>query len=600
MKTRAEWFYQAQWGLFMHFLAIPAGCSDGHTVTIESWNRQVDAFDVETLAAQLHQLKAGYLFLTLGQNSGYFCSPNAAYDRLTGRSPEQSKCSRRDLVADLHAALARYNIPLLVYLPTHAPMGDEEAIKALECIPPWDFRGWSPMNPDRLKSAASADSRIKTFQRNWEAIIREWSLRWGDKIKGWWFDGCYYADRLYDFPDEPNFSSFAAAIRAGNPDSLTAWNPGVKLQPVTISAEEDYTSGEVNEPEQVQCFGRWTDQAQFHILSYLGRTWGVGPLRFNAEDIAAHTRNVTDNGGVFTWDLPFDLSNGTLTPDVMTILKDFSARMAAPRRPRHENVPSIQLRETQDTPDAAEKTVELQLANPCGKNISGQIEFRIDPRDDFASLPGMTFSLTAGEKSSYRLNLRKLHPERPVTNVMLLAVCNGTTQRIAIPWPEEIVRPQLSSRYALYDRERNACGEVGFCITPDHKLQLAGTIYDTMICPQPRPWEGSCLEVFMLPADQRGQRTQLFLIPASEKNGAQVLRMEERDFPAVPDAAIATCQGKHGYDLSAELPLPEGMTENGIKLEMQLTVNTPHGIRRGHLFGLGLLSETGNFSVIRP
>eukprot|EP01046_Picozoa_sp_COSAG06_P043602 COSAG06_NODE_5739_length_3299_cov_19.417813_1_plen_24_part_10 len=24
------------------------------------------------------------------------------------------------------------------------------------------------------------------MQRNWEAIIREWSLRWGDLVDGWW------------------------------------------------------------------------------------------------------------------------------------------------------------------------------------------------------------------------------------------------------------------------------------------------------------------------------------------------------------------------------------------------------------------------------
>ena len=43
--------------------------------------------------------------------------------------------------------------------------------------------------------------------------------RWGQKVWGWWFDGCYFADAMYRHPDAPNFASFAAAAKAGNPDA---------------------------------------------------------------------------------------------------------------------------------------------------------------------------------------------------------------------------------------------------------------------------------------------------------------------------------------------------------------------------------------------
>ncbi len=36
---------------------------------------------------------AKYLLFTIGQNSGHYCTPNAAYDRIAGITP--SKCSRR-------------------------------------------------------------------------------------------------------------------------------------------------------------------------------------------------------------------------------------------------------------------------------------------------------------------------------------------------------------------------------------------------------------------------------------------------------------------------------------------------------------------------
>ena len=88
----------------------------------EEWNRLIDGFDVEKLADQLTKVKAHYLFITLGQNSGHYLSPNATYDRLVGIRP--SKCSRRDLVADLYKALEPKGIKLLVYLPAGAPSKD--------------------------------------------------------------------------------------------------------------------------------------------------------------------------------------------------------------------------------------------------------------------------------------------------------------------------------------------------------------------------------------------------------------------------------------------------------------------------------------------
>ncbi|MGC8639963.1 MAG: hypothetical protein ACP5XB_08825, partial [Isosphaeraceae bacterium] len=72
-KHKTDWFRAAKYGVFMHFLP-------GNPGQLE----QVKAFDVEALAAQLQALGARYFFITLGQNSGFFNAPNAAYDRITG------------------------------------------------------------------------------------------------------------------------------------------------------------------------------------------------------------------------------------------------------------------------------------------------------------------------------------------------------------------------------------------------------------------------------------------------------------------------------------------------------------------------------------
>ena len=140
-RTNTDWFHNAGWGIFTHYLSELPSID---TKTPDDWNRLIDAFDVDGLARQLADIHAGYYFITIGQNSGFYLSPNATYDRITGITP--SKLSRRDLVADLAAALAKRNIPLLVYFTTGAPSRASEAIVRLLCPPPWESKniGISP------------------------------------------------------------------------------------------------------------------------------------------------------------------------------------------------------------------------------------------------------------------------------------------------------------------------------------------------------------------------------------------------------------------------------------------------------------------------
>src|SRR6266576_3004073 len=60
------------------------------------------------------------------------------------------------------------------------------------------------------------------------------------------FVGRQSADRyaMYRSERPPNFTSFAAAARAGNPNSALAFNPGVVDRLLLVSPHEDYTAGE--------------------------------------------------------------------------------------------------------------------------------------------------------------------------------------------------------------------------------------------------------------------------------------------------------------------------------------------------------------------
>ncbi len=299
--SRAAWMREARWGVMSHFLADWRERADGETRSVAHWNDLIDHFDVDALAGQLQSVGAGWYLISIGQNSGYYLSPNTTYDKITGLTP--SKLSHRDLVADLAVALGKRGIKLMVYLPSGAPAGDRAAREALQ---------WEP-----------GPHRNAEFQRNWEAIIREWSRRWGDKVAGWWFDGCYWPNAMYRTVDTPNFTSFAAAVRAGNPKAIVAFNPGVVYRTISITPDEDYIAGEIDRPDL------WTpkrnvdgliDGAQVHVLTFLGEHWGMGKPRFTSDQAIDFSQKVAAAGGVITWDTPIQ-KGGTFAPEFLDQLK---------------------------------------------------------------------------------------------------------------------------------------------------------------------------------------------------------------------------------------------------------------------------------------
>ena len=90
-QDRAAWMKEARWGVMTHYLAdwiarADAPDSDPRLVarrsrsgfTVDQWNALVNNFDVETLARQLQSVGAGYYQISLGQNSGFYLSPNAS------------------------------------------------------------------------------------------------------------------------------------------------------------------------------------------------------------------------------------------------------------------------------------------------------------------------------------------------------------------------------------------------------------------------------------------------------------------------------------------------------------------------------------------
>ena len=267
-NPNTDWFTEAKYGVFMHFLP-------GNAAQLA----QVKTFDVEALAGQLEAMGAKYFVITLGQNSGYFNSPNAAYDRFTGFAPGE-KCSSRDLPLDLYRTLQPKGIRLMLYLPCQVPNGDARAQQAFG-LP--QGRKDQPINLE--------------FAGKWSAVIQDWADRYGDKVAGWWFDGGYAHIQF----NEAIAARYAAAVKHGNPKAIVTFNPGVQV--IRHTQAEDYTAGELNEPLNAIPTSRWVNGSQWHALTFVGSTWGRRDTRHSNEQWANWLRLVTAKEGVVTLDM---------------------------------------------------------------------------------------------------------------------------------------------------------------------------------------------------------------------------------------------------------------------------------------------------------
>ena len=266
--SNTDWFKTARYGVFMHFLP---GDAQGLA--------RVNEFDVNALAQQLESLGAKYFTLTLGQNSGYFNSPNAVYDRFTGYAPGE-RCSTRDLPMDLARVLRPKGIRLMLYLPCQTPNNDARAQKAFG-LP--EGKQDQPINLE--------------FAKKWAQVIQEWSDRYGDQVAGWWFDGGYEHIHF----NEAIAQTYAAAVKHGNPKAIVTFNPGVRL--IRYTEAEDYTAGELNEPFTELPSSRWVNGSQWHALTYVGSSWGRRDTRFPPEPWAQWVGGVAAKQGVVSLDM---------------------------------------------------------------------------------------------------------------------------------------------------------------------------------------------------------------------------------------------------------------------------------------------------------
>lgn len=287
-----------KWGVFNHYLPWP-GQEVPRTQAAEAWNRAVDSFDTDRLAKTLHELGAGYYFLTVMHGAEYMPVPCRSYEQLV-KQPEGTVCARRDLVLDLYESLRRYDIDLCLYYNGLSPFNFSYRADCREAI----FGG--PVEVTQENTFRKVDPM--TFVPRWAEPMRELSERYGDKIKMWWLDSCYsrsgYTEALLKY--------YHDALKAGNPNVLIAYNDGELYDNragglVKHCSFEDYTCGECPDflytPDRADYDGAMT-----HMLIPVGKEqngnrWGMPGTDYTPDFVQSYVRRVNAVGGIVTLDL---------------------------------------------------------------------------------------------------------------------------------------------------------------------------------------------------------------------------------------------------------------------------------------------------------
>jgi alpha-L-fucosidase len=212
---RADWMAQGSYGVMVHYLITPRGQDAAGKAA--DFNRTIDGFDLDHFTEQFQQSGADWLIFTIGQNTGYYNSPNPVLERLL---PQRTP--RRDLIAEIARRVKAMGKRFIVYLPVELAGQSAEVQQAF---------AWDPQDQTE-------------FLRRYLEFVRAYSVKLGKLHDGWWFDGCY--DNIHQ--GKWNWQDWLDAARAGNPDATVAFNDGAfcvgRVKPLTPL--QDYHAGEVH------------------------------------------------------------------------------------------------------------------------------------------------------------------------------------------------------------------------------------------------------------------------------------------------------------------------------------------------------------------
>lgn len=305
--------HNKKWGVFHHYLYNIQNnplFTNNQNAGETDWNTCTEALNVKLLAKTLHEIGAGYYFITVMQGNKYMIGENRAYRNIVGDTIADECFSKRDLIEELYQELSQYDIDLYLYFTGDGPYQDEQIGSLFGFTEP--------------RQNVTMD-----FVEKWSAVLKDYAIRYGKKVKGWWLDGMYQQEFGYT-PEL--LRPYYQAIKAGNPDAIVAFNNGVKPCLYRHYPEEEFTSGEQVDFSVVPN-SRFQSGAQTHILlpigaesRGIGATWAGSGLNFTKEALTAYAQKVISSGGIVTFDCKLN-RDGSMDSQQIDALRYMSSRL---------------------------------------------------------------------------------------------------------------------------------------------------------------------------------------------------------------------------------------------------------------------------------
>lgn len=302
-----------KWGVFHHYLFNIQNnpvFSNNQNAGQTDWQTCTGELNVQRIAKTLHEIGAGYYFITVMQGRKYMIAENAVYRSIIGDENADECLSRRDLIEELYQELSKYDIDLYLYFTGDGPYKDEEIGSLFGFTEP--------------RQNISMD-----FVQKWSGVLRDYSVRYGNKIKGWWLDGMYQQQFGYS---QELLEPYYRAVKEGNPEGIVAFNDGVKPYLYKHYAQEEFTSGEQVDLSVIPD-GRFQNEAQTHILlpigaedRNIGATWAGGGLQCKKEELYAYAEKVISAGGVVTFDCKLN-RDGSFDEEQVEALRYVGSRL---------------------------------------------------------------------------------------------------------------------------------------------------------------------------------------------------------------------------------------------------------------------------------
>jgi len=302
-----DWM-SGHYGIGFHYIQNWMGATkDGGPV---EWNAAVDSFDVNRFASDAASTGARWVLFTSGQNSGYYVAPCAYMNSFSGYRPGE-RCSNRDLLQDMGNALAARGLRLVIYLPANAPKSDARIANGFGLTTKDSNGNWHVND---------------AFTQKWSGVVREWSLRYGDHVGAWWFDGFYGGNGFVSSMGH----WYSEAARAGNAHEIIALNGGASSFDRRSEAQ-DYIAGESGSLSK-NCTSRWLQDVQCHTFITLGSWGGADPIKYNDDQIVSHTNSNLTVGAAMTWNIGVS-SNGIIKSTHLAIFQRIRSRLVGSEPP---------------------------------------------------------------------------------------------------------------------------------------------------------------------------------------------------------------------------------------------------------------------------